>query len=99
MKINLKKWNEFEYYYEKVKGIYYIPIHHPSYIHRTKKKNMKNYIENVKKLTVDLLSNKKIKTYLITGAAGFIGVNFLKYILKKHEDINVIVVDCCLKRE
>ena len=34
-----------------------------------------------------------MKTYLITGAAGFIGANFLKYILKKHEDINVIVLD------
>ena len=34
-----------------------------------------------------------MKTYLLTGAAGFIGANFLKYILKKYEDINVIVVD------
>ena len=34
-----------------------------------------------------------MKTYLVTGAAGFIGANFLKYILKKYEDINVIVVD------
>ena len=34
-----------------------------------------------------------MKTYLVTGAAGFIGANFLKYILKKHEDIKVIVVD------
>ena len=34
-----------------------------------------------------------MKTYLITGAAGFIGANFLKYILKKHKDIKVIVVD------
>ena len=34
-----------------------------------------------------------MKIYLITGVAGFIGANFLKYILKKHEDINVIVVD------
>ena len=34
-----------------------------------------------------------VKTYLITGAAGFIGANFLKYILKKYEDIRVIVVD------
>lgn len=33
------------------------------------------------------------KTYLVTGAAGFIGANFLKYILKKHNEINVIVVD------
>ena len=93
MKINLKKWNEFKYYYDKVDGIYYIPIHHPSYIHRTKKKNMKNYVDNVKKLALDLLSDKSEKTYLVTGAAGFIGANFLKYILKKYEDINVIVVD------
>ena len=34
-----------------------------------------------------------MKTYLVIGAAGFIGANFLKYILKKHKDINVIVVD------
>ena len=34
-----------------------------------------------------------MKTYLITGAADFIGVNFLKYILKKYEDIDVVVVD------
>ena len=34
-----------------------------------------------------------MKTYLVTGAAGFIGANFLKYILKKYENINVIVVD------
>ena len=33
------------------------------------------------------------KTYLVTGAAGFIGANFLKYILKKYEDIKVIVGD------
>ena len=34
-----------------------------------------------------------MKIYLISGAAGFIGANFLKYILKKYEDIKVIVVD------
>ena len=34
-----------------------------------------------------------MKTYLVTGAAGFIGANFLKYVLKKYEDINVIIVD------
>ena len=35
-----------------------------------------------------------MKTYLVTGAAGFIGANFLKYILKLHTDIKVIVLDC-----
>lgn len=27
-----------------------------------------------------------MKTYLVTGAAGFIGANYIKYILAKHED-------------
>ena len=26
-----------------------------------------------------------MKTYLVTGAAGFIGANYIKYILAKHE--------------
>ena len=34
-----------------------------------------------------------MKTYLVTGAAGFIGANYLKYILNKHEDIFVVVLD------
>ena len=34
-----------------------------------------------------------MKTYLVTGAAGFIGANFLKFILKKHDDIKVVVLD------
>lgn len=34
-----------------------------------------------------------MKTYLITGAAGFIGANYLKYILKKYDDVRVVVLD------
>lgn len=34
-----------------------------------------------------------MKTYLVTGAAGFIGANYLKYILAKHNDIKVVVLD------
>ena len=34
-----------------------------------------------------------MKTYLVTGAAGFIGANYLKYILNKHSDIFVVVLD------
>lgn len=34
-----------------------------------------------------------MKNYLVTGAAGFIGANFLKYILNKHKDIFVVVLD------
>jgi dTDP-glucose 4,6-dehydratase len=31
--------------------------------------------------------------YLVTGGAGFIGANFVKYLLKKHEDIQIVVLD------
>ena len=34
-----------------------------------------------------------MKNYLVTGAAGFIGANFLKYILNKYNDIFVVVLD------
>ena len=34
-----------------------------------------------------------MKNYLITGAAGFIGANYLKYILKLHKDIKAVVLD------
>ena len=34
-----------------------------------------------------------MKTYLVTGGAGFIGGNFVKYILKKHDDIRIVILD------
>lgn len=35
-----------------------------------------------------------MKTYLVTGAAGFIGTNFVKYMLEKYgEDIKIVVLD------
>lgn len=35
-----------------------------------------------------------MRTYLVTGAAGFIGTNFVKYMLEKYgENINVVVLD------
>jgi dTDP-glucose 4,6-dehydratase len=34
-----------------------------------------------------------MKRYLITGGAGFIGCNFVKYLLKNHEDVHVTVFD------
>ncbi len=37
-----------------------------------------------------------MKTYLVTGAAGFIGSNFIKYLLHRkyqHQDIRIIVLD------
>lgn len=34
-----------------------------------------------------------MKTYLVTGGAGFIGSNFILYMLKKYEDIKIINLD------
>lgn len=34
-----------------------------------------------------------MKTYLVTGAAGFIGANFVKYMLEKESDIRIVVLD------
>jgi dTDP-glucose 4,6-dehydratase len=34
-----------------------------------------------------------MKHYLITGGAGFIGANFVKYLLKKYKDIQLTVLD------
>ena len=34
-----------------------------------------------------------MKTYLVTGGAGFIGANFVKYMLEKHEDIKIVILD------
>lgn len=34
-----------------------------------------------------------MKTYLVTGGAGFIGANFVKYMLKKYKYINIVILD------
>ena len=35
-----------------------------------------------------------MKTYLVTGGAGFIGANFVKYILEKYgSDVKVVILD------
>lgn len=34
-----------------------------------------------------------MKTYLVTGAAGFIGSNYIKYLLNKYDDVRVVVLD------
>ena len=34
-----------------------------------------------------------MKNILVTGAAGFIGANFIKYMLARHEDVKIIILD------
>lgn len=55
MKVEFEKWNDFEYHYKKVDGVYYVPIHHPSYIYVYKRKNMQDYMDGVEKIINQLL--------------------------------------------
>lgn len=49
--------------------------------------------ENVKQ-KVFRKSSRYMKTYLVTGAAGFIGSNFVKYVLNRYgDDVRVVVLD------
>lgn len=34
-----------------------------------------------------------MRTYLVTGAAGFIGANYIKYLLASHHDVRIVVLD------
>ena len=34
-----------------------------------------------------------MKTYLVTGAAGFIGANYIKHLLKNYEDVKIVILD------
>jgi dTDP-glucose 4,6-dehydratase len=34
-----------------------------------------------------------MKTYLVTGGAGFIGANFVKYMLSTHSDVKIVILD------
>ena len=34
-----------------------------------------------------------MKSYLVTGAAGFIGANFIKYMLRQYAEIRIVVLD------
>jgi len=56
---------------------------------------MENILLESQKCHKNLLpKNMKIKTYLITGGAGFIGANFVKYMISKYEtSVKLIVLD------
>lgn len=53
--IQFDKWNEFDYGYKVHDGIYYVPIHHPSYIYVYRKKSMNAYIKSIEEIIKELL--------------------------------------------
>lgn len=55
LKINFEKWDEFKYHYKKINGVYYVPIHHPSYIYVYRRKRIDEYINEVERIIKRLL--------------------------------------------
>lgn len=53
--VKFDKWNDFEYHYKKINNIFYVPIHHPSYIYVYKRKQIHEYICGVEKIINILL--------------------------------------------
>lgn len=54
--INFDKWDDFNYKYKMLNDVYYVPIHHPSYIYVYKKKQIEEYVIAVKDV-VNLILN------------------------------------------
>lgn len=55
LKIDFKKWNDFEYTYKTFEKIHYVPIHHPSYVYVYKRERIDDYIKSIGKLISQLL--------------------------------------------
>lgn len=55
LNIGFDKWNNFEYHYKMFENVYYVPIHHPSYIYVYKRKKMDDYIKNIERIINHLL--------------------------------------------
>ena len=53
--ITFEKWNGFNYIYKEINGVYYIPIHHPSYIYVYKRKQIQQYVKSIQSLIDSLL--------------------------------------------
>ena len=53
--IQFDKWDEFDYQYKEYNGIYFVPIHHPSYIYVYKRKKIDQYMNGIEKIIDSLL--------------------------------------------
>lgn len=55
LKIKFNKWEDFDFYYKEVDGVYYVPIYHPSYIYVYKRKKIDEYIYGIERVISELL--------------------------------------------
>lgn len=52
--LSFSYWNEFNYTFTEYNGIYFVPIHHPSYVYIYKRRKLDMYIESIASL-IELL--------------------------------------------
>lgn len=57
-RLSFNRINGFNYQYVKRDGVYYVPVHHPSYIHVYKRKLVDTYIQSLHDITQQLLSDE-----------------------------------------
>lgn len=53
--IQFEKWNGFDYHYKEYKGVYYVPVQHPSYIYVYKRKVVNQYVRSIEETIENLL--------------------------------------------
>lgn len=64
--IKFESWNGFTYKYVEHDGVYYVSIHHPSYVHIYKRKDKGIYISNIRALIEEVIFLKKEDIYIAT---------------------------------
>ena len=55
--LTFERFDGFDYRYVKRDGVYYVPIHHPSYVHVYKRKQVDTYVQSIYDITKLLLNN------------------------------------------
>ena len=53
--LDLETWDGFDYTFQKHGNVYYVPIHHPSYIYVYKRKMIDDYIDGLVRVITRLL--------------------------------------------
>jgi DNA polymerase len=52
------KWDGFDYRYTEYKGMFFVPVHHPSYIYVYKRKYIDQYIDSIQTIISELLEEE-----------------------------------------
>lgn len=55
LNIKFEKWNDFKYHYKEHEGVYYVPVHHPSYVYVYKRKLIDEYVQSIGNMISSLL--------------------------------------------